>query len=259
VLHPVAEPGGPGRLHRVAHGCDCAVADRVGRNLQAGFGRACDKIAELVRCRAPHAASRAHGDALRAAIDEHLDRPRAQDRTAKTRANSNRGSSIQQLPGEKFVDADLEEAALDQPKVGAKVVGESAIDRRAHRCDAPREEKALRAEDALLAAVEGRRRLHIGDQPHRAFEERAVGEAVAVANYASALRVLSRPHEACRLEGRGVGDSRVAAALVDVARPVARRLVELAPMRRPELGELVDAIAHTVLPLALLEVSAMRS
>ena len=102
-------------------------------------------------------------------------------------------------------------------------------------------------------------RLHIRDEPHRRLEEQAVGRAVGIAAYASAWRVFGGVGHAGRGERGGVGHAGVAASLIDERGPQSCRLVELQTVRRPFLGQLRHAIAHTLLPLAGDEVLAVEA
>ena len=77
------QAAGARRLDRVGHRLDRAVADGMRRHLQAGIRGSLHQRLELVGRRAPHAPADAHDHALRAAVDEHLDRTGAHDVAAE--------------------------------------------------------------------------------------------------------------------------------------------------------------------------------
>jgi len=120
------------------------------------------------------------------------------------------------------------------------------------------DEELLRPLDPLDAALQAGRRLHVGDHPHRSLEEEPVGQAVEVAADPSALRVRRVRRDGGGGEGRGVGDPRVPAALVDEARSGPGDAVKLPPVRLAALGQFVGAVAHAVLPLVELERPCVR-
>ncbi len=148
---------------------------------------------------------------------------------------------------------------LGEQLICAEVVGESAVDRGADGGDASRKEKALSFQDPRHATCERRPRLRISDQPHRRLEEETVGGAVAVATQASSGRVFGGLADPCGCERGGVGDPGVPAALVDECGPPSRRAVQLPPMGRALLGQLVHAVAHALLPLARFEPAAVST
>ncbi len=111
----------------------------------------------------------------------------------------------------------------------------------------------MRLQNPRLAAVDCRGWLHIGDEPHRGLEEESVRQPVPVAADATTGRIMARPHEFGRFQSRGVSNTRMAAALVYVAGTITRGLIQLGSVWRPELRQLIDAVAHSLLPLAFLQ------
>src|SRR5438132_12148302 len=109
------------RLDRVAHRLDRRIPDRMRGDLQTGRRGLAHQIAQLVACCAPYAATGAHRDSLRSAVDEHLDRAGADQRAAKAGLHAELGRRLEQLPREKFVDADTEPAVACQAFISTQV------------------------------------------------------------------------------------------------------------------------------------------
>ncbi len=257
MLDAVAQVLAVRRLDRVTHGLDRRVADRVGGDLEARRGRAADELAQLVGCRAPDAAPAARRHALRASVDENLDRARANHAAAEAGPHAEIRRGLQKLPGQELVDAHAQPAVAGERLVGAQVVREATVDGGAHRRDAARHQQVLRLEDAFDPALQGGWRLHVGDQAHRRLEQQAVGRAVEVAADAAPVWVGSVGDDARGVQGGAVRNPRVAAALVDERRPVAGRPVELGPVRLATLGQLVGPVAHPLQPVAWFEPGGM--
>jgi hypothetical protein len=72
------------------------------------------------------------------------------------------------------------------------------------------------------------------------------------------MRVQSVGGDARRGQGRGVRDTRMAAPLVNECRPSARHAVELRAVGLTALGQLVGPVAHALLPVARLQLAAVR-
>ncbi len=259
VLHTVPQRGRTGRLDRITHGRDRAVADGVGGDLKPGSRSGRHQLAQLGRCGSPHALARTHGHAFRPSVDEDLDRSRPHHASTEPGPQTDCARGFEQLPGQELVDANPQPPSLGKQLICAEVGGESAIDRGADRGDASRKEKALGFEDSLHTPCRRRRRLRIRNQPHRRLQQETVGSAVAVATQAAAGRVFRGVGDARGRQCGGVGDPRVPAAFVDECGPPSGGPIQLEPMGRPLLGQLVDAVAHALLPLARLERAAMSS
>ena len=259
MLHAVAHAASARGFDRVAHRLDRAVPDGMRGHLQPSIGGSPDQRDELARRRTPQASTRAHHNALGAAVDEHLDRARAHDLATKACVHAKMRRRLEQLPRQEFVDAHVQLAIHREPLVAEKVVGEAAVDRGADRGDASRQKQLLREQDGLSAAPAIRQRLDIGDHPHRRLLQQAVRRPVRVVTDASAGRVRRRGSDAGRAQGGAVGDAGVTASFVDEGRARAGGFVKLQAVGRSPLGQRARAIAHALLPFARLEAAAVHT
>src|SRR4029077_843829 len=144
------------RLDRVTRGGDGSITDGVRGHLKPCPRRGGDDLSKLGRRRPPDGLARAHRGAFRSTVDEDLDRSSAHQGAAETRSYAEAGSRLEQLPREELIDAHPQASAPGQLLISTKVIGEPAVDGRTDRCDATRDQEALRFQDSLRPAMDRR-------------------------------------------------------------------------------------------------------